>query len=76
MSYLDSNVKLLDYELTDKSIKLNFNDLILSDIADNQILEEVMYTIGLSLVQELDIEEVIFQVNNQEISTFSLKSID
>ena len=76
MSYLDANVKLLDYELTDKSIKLNFNNLILSDITDNLILEEVMYTIGLSLTQELDIEEVIFKVNNQEISTFSLKSLD
>lgn len=76
MSYLDANVKLLDYELKDKTIKLNFNDLILSDIADNVILEEVMYTIGLSLAQELNVEEVIFKVNNQEISTFSLKSLD
>jgi len=76
MSYLDANVKLLDYELTDKTIKLNFNDLILSDIANNLILEEVMYTIGLSLCDELNIDEVIFEVNNQEISTFSLKSLD
>ena len=76
MSYLDANVKLLDYELTDKTIKLNFNNLILSDITDNVILEEVMYTIGLSLIQELNIDEVIFKVNNQEISTFSLKSLD
>ena len=76
MSYLDANIKLLDYELTDKTIKLNFNDSILSDITDNLILEEVMYTIGLSLIQELEVEEVIFKVNNQEISTFSLKSLD
>lgn len=76
MSYLDANVKLLDYELTDKTIKLNFNNLILSSITDNVILEEVMYTIGLSLIQELNIDEVIFKVNNQEISTFSLKSLD
>lgn len=76
MSYLDSNVKLLNYELLDDSIKLNFNDLILSDITNNLILEEVMYTIGLSLCDELDINKVIFEVNNQEISTFSLKSLD
>ena len=76
MSYLDSNVKLLDYEITDKVIKLNFNDLILSDITNNLILEEVMYTIGLSLCEDLDIENVIFKVNNQEISTFSIKSLD
>ena len=35
-----------------------------------------MYTIGLSLCDELDVEEVIFEVNNQEISTFSPKTID
>ena len=76
MSYLDANVKLINYELNDKTIRLNFNELILSDIANNLILEEVMYTIGLSLTQELDIDDVIFEVNNREISTFSLKSLD
>jgi len=76
MSFLDANVKLLDYELTDNKVKLNFNNLILSDITSNVILEEVIYTIGLSLCDELDIEEVIFQVNNEEISTFSSKTLD
>lgn len=70
MSFLDTNVKLLDYEIIDNKIKLNFNNLILSDITSNVILEEVIYTIGLSLCDELDVEEVIFQVNNEEISTF------
>lgn len=76
MSYLDSNVKLINYEIKDNIIKLNFNDLILSDITNSTILEEVIYTIGLSLYDELNIEKVIFEVNNQEISTFSPKSID
>lgn len=76
MSFLDTNVKLLDYEIIDNTIKLNFNNLILSDITSNVILEEVIYTIGLSLCDELSVEEVIFQVNNEEISTFSPKSLD
>lgn len=76
MSYLDTNIKLLDYEIIDNTIKLNFNNLILSDITSNVILEEVIYTIGLSLCDELSVEEVIFQVNNEEISTFSPKSLD
>lgn len=76
MSYLDTNVKLLDYEIIDNKIKLNFNNLILSDITSNIILEEVMYTIGLSLCDELSVEEVIFQVNDEEISTFSPKILD
>lgn len=76
MSYLDANVKLLDYEIIDNTIKLNFNNLILSDITSNVILEEVMYTIGLSLCDELDVLEVVFLVDNKEISTFSSKTID
>ena len=63
-------------EIMSKLYKLNFNDLILSDITNNLILEEVMYTVGLSLCDEYDIEEVIFLVNNEEISTFSLKLLD
>ena len=76
MSYLDSNIKLLDYEIVDKTIKLDFNEAILSDITSSKILEEVKYTIGLSLCDELEIEKVVFLVNNKEISTFSLKSIE
>lgn len=76
MSYLDANIKLLDYEINDNIIKLNFNNLILSDITSNNILEEVVYTIGLSLCNELNLEKVIFQVDEQEISTFSPKMLD
>ena len=76
MSYLDSNAKLLDYKIIDEKIKLNFNNLILSDITSNVILEEVIYTIGLSLCDELNVKEVIFQVNDTEISTFSEKTLD
>ena len=76
MSYLDTNVKLLDYEIIDNKVKLNFNNLILSDITSNVILEEVIYTIGLSLCDELNVEEVIFHVEDQEISTFSSKMLD
>ena len=70
------NVKLLDYELSDNLIKLNFNESILSDITNGLILEEVMYTIGLSLCDQYNLDKVIFNVNNQEISTFSIKTLD
>ena len=76
MSYLDNNIKLLDYEIVDNTIKLDFNGAILSDITSGKILEEVKYTIGLSLCDELNVKEVVFIVDDQEISTFSLKSIE
>ena len=67
MSFLNVNTKLLDYEIKDDVIKLNFNNLILSDITGNSILEEVIYTISLSVSNELDVKEAIFMVENEEI---------
>lgn len=67
MSFLNVNTKLLDYEIKDDVIKLNFNNLILSDITGNSILEEVIYTISLSVSNELDVKEVVFMVENEEI---------
>ncbi len=69
-SYLDTNAKLLDYEIMDDQIRVNFNEMILSNITDDVILEEVMYTIGLSLCDELNVNSVVFEVNNKEILTF------
>ncbi len=72
MSYLSDNAKLLDYEINDKTIKLNFNNMILSDISSNNILEEVVYTIGYSINEVVDIDEVIFYVNDEKICNFIL----
>ena len=66
MSFLNVNTKLLDYEIKDDVIKLNFNNLILSDITGNSILEEVIYTISLSVSNEIDVKEVVFMVENEE----------
>ena len=76
MSFLNVNAKLLDYELLENSIKLNFDNKIFNNIQDNTILEEVMYTIGLSMQAEFGVEEVVFYVNNEEIAKKSLKTID
>ena len=76
MSYLDMNVKLLDYEITDKVIKLNFNDSILSDTTSNHILEEVIYTISLSVFDNYPVQEVVFLVNNEEIYKNSSKKLE
>ena len=76
MSFLNSDVELLDYKLDNDSISLNFNDMILDDIGKNNILEEVIYTICLSLEDNFDVKEVTFTANNEKISTISLKMLD
>lgn len=76
MSYLNVNAKLLDYELQEEQIKLYFNDLILSDITSNNILEEVIYTISLSVIDLYDVESVVFYANDEEIYTFLDKTLE
>jgi len=76
MSYLSSNVSLIDYALDDKTLSLNFNDYILSDSTNDKILEEVIYTISLSVMDNFEVEEVSILVNNEEIYKNSLKSIE
>ena len=67
MSFLNSNVSLLDYKVEEDSMQLNFNDSILSDTTNNKILEEVIYTISLSVEDNYNIKDISFLVNNKEI---------
>lgn len=76
MSFLNSNVSLIDYTLDDNFVRLNFNDSILVDDTSNKILEEVIYTISLSIEDNYNVEEVSFLVNNEEIYKNSLKTLE
>ena len=76
MSFLNVSTKLLDYEIVDNTLKLNFNNLLLSDVTSNNILEEVIYTVGLSMGDNLNVDEVVFLVENEEIYKFFPKSIE
>ena len=76
MSFLNVSTKLLDYELSDNSLRLNFNNMILDDVTSNNILEEVIYTVGLSMGDNLDVDEVVFMVENEEIYKFLPKTIE
>ena len=74
ISYLNNNTELLSYNETDKSLLLNFNENILDDINSNNILEEVSYSINLSIKDNYDdVDSVLYYVNDKIISTFSLK---
>ena len=66
MSYLSTNVSLNDYEIKEKEIKLDFNNSILYD-NNNKILEEVIYTVSLSMEDNYNIKELSFLVDDKEI---------
>lgn len=76
MSYLNSEAKLMSYELLENNLKLNFNDLLLNDINSKKILEEVIYTISLSVNDIYDnLEKVSFLVNNEEIYSINIDDL-
>lgn len=76
MSYLKANAEVEDYEIKENSIALSFNEYLFDDLDKKSISEEVKYTIFLSLKDNLDIEEVSFIVNNEEIDKLTLKNIE
>ena len=74
ITLLDKNIKLMDYEINNDIMILNFNTSIFME-KDN-ILEEVIYSISYSVFANYDVNEVVFKVNNEEIAKKSLKDIE
>ncbi len=74
VSYLNQNTELINYEIDSDTMILNFNTSIFMN--DKQILEEVVYSITYSIFDNYDVEEVIFQVNNEEILKKAAKDIE
>ena len=50
---------------------LKFNDKIFDSIYDQNILEEVSYTIGMSVLENYDVSKVSFYVDDKEILVFN-----
>ena len=64
MSFLKSNTELIDYQIDDELMLLNFNN----DIFNNKkVLEETSYTIAYSVFDNYDVNTVLFTVNGQEV---------
>lgn len=76
MSFLNYNAKLISYELTDDVLTLNFNNFLFDDENTKSILEEVIYSISLSVRDNYDVKEVIFTVDGKEITKSVIKNIE
>lgn len=66
MSFLNSNVKLIDYQMENDIFFLNFDDYLFD--CNDKILEEVMYTISYSIFDNYDVNMVMFLVNGEEVN--------
>ena len=73
ISYLASNTELLNYEILEESIHLSFNNYILNDFDEKNILEEVKYAIALSIRDNYNINETTYFIDDQEIINFILE---
>ena len=71
MSFLNSKLELVDYREENDLMILNFNEYLF-DSNDN-ILEEVIYTIGYSVFDNYDVSMVMFEVNGKEVYNISRK---
>lgn len=76
MSFLNSNTKLLATQEEVDSLFLVFNEYIFSDLESKNILEEVIYSISLSIKDNYDVKEVIFKIEEEEIYKSVLKTLE
>ena len=76
MSFLNDNTKLLAVEQMDNILTLDFNNYIFDDIENKDILEEVLYTISLSVGDNYDVDSVVFTNNNEEITQITIKTLE
>lgn len=76
MSFLNYNTKLINYELKNDILTLNFNNYLFDDVKNKNILEEVIYSISLSVRDNYDVSEVVFTVNGDKITKSVLKNIE
>jgi Sporulation and spore germination. len=76
MSFLNTKTTLLNYEYKNNIMKVNFDENIFNSLEEKDILEEVLYTISFSIYDNYNTNEVIFQVNDKEITKTVLKSIE
>lgn len=66
-SHLNYQVELINFELNENILNMNFNDILLDSVYDGKLKEEVKYSIYYSLYDTLGIDKIIFKVNNIDI---------
>ena len=76
MSYLNNNTAVLSSNEINDELVVNFNSAIFNDINTKEILEEVIYTISMSISDNYNVSSIVFNVDDEEIYKSVLKSIE
>ena len=67
VSFLSNNTKLLDYEILENKIKLNFNNYLLDSFYNDKVKEEVMYAISTSFKDTFNINDIEIYIENKKL---------
>ena len=71
INYMNSETKLINYELLDTSLLLNFNEAIFGDLVDKNITEEVLYALNYSIKENYDnVQSVMYLINDNPFETY------
>lgn len=73
ISYLDNNLKLIDYKEEADVLFLNFNDYLLEK--DDSINKNILNTIAYSAFSNYDVNMVMFEINDEKIDFVSRKDM-
>lgn len=72
ISYLAASANMTSYEMLENAISLSFNNYLIANIKEEDILEEVKYSIVLSIRDTYGINEVIFNIPDTENTKISI----
>lgn len=72
ISYLAASANITSYELLENTISLSFNNYLIANMKEEDILEEVKYSIALSIRDTYGINEVIFNIPDTENTKISI----
>jgi len=75
-SYLNNNTKVINSNIENNIMTVDFNEYILNDIDELDVEKEILDTLSLSIYDNYDIDEIVFKVNGQEFSKIKEKSIE
>lgn len=65
MSFLNNNLKLINYEKKENVLFLNFNNLLCDK--NNKIIKEVKYSLAYSIFDNYNVKEVVLEQEGKEV---------
>ena len=68
ISYLNYNAKLIDYSFDKDQLDLNFNEYLFDNENNKKVLEEVIYSISYSVMDNYNVDKVNFFVNSEKVT--------